>query len=353
MMATIDVLVVDDSPFMQRIITKLLETDSRIRVVGTASDGYQALEEIQNIHPDVVTMDIEMPRLDGLAALGKIMQQMPTPVIMLSGIDDASAAVQALELGAVDFVAKPSGTVSIDLYRIRDELITKVKTAALVNLERVAAQAELSAAPIPAPGWKAVAHSLPLVAIGASTGGPRALALILRQLPADLPAGVLVVQHMPVGFTAGFAQRLDRHSSLAVEEASEGEIVRPGTVYVAPGGKHMVVVKEKDRTVIQLLDTAAVNSVRPSADVLMVSVAGVVEAHSVGVVLTGMGKDGCEGLARITQAQGVTLAQNRESSVVFGMPRAAIERGVVDRVLPLSEIPAAIVQAVEEKCSHG
>lgn len=352
-MATIDVLVVDDSPFMQRLITKLLETDPHIHVVGTAGDGHQALERIRDIHPDVVTMDIEMPRLDGLATLDKLMQQMPTPVIMLSGIDDASAAVQALELGAVDFVAKPSGTVSIDLYKIRDELVAKVKIAALVNLEPVVAQAQLPAAPALAPVPKTPAHGLPLVAIGASTGGPRALTLIFHQLPADLPAGVLVVQHMPAGFTAGFAQRLDLHSPLGVKEAGEGEAIESGTAYVAPGGKHMVVAREGDRLLIHLLETAAVNSVRPSADVLMTSVAEVAEAHSVGVVLTGMGRDGSQGLAHIKRARGATLAQNRESSAVFGMPRAAIEQGVVDRVLPLSEIPAAIVKAVEEKCGHG
>lgn len=352
-MATIDVLVVDDSPFMQRIITKLLETDPCIHVVGTASDGLQALEQIRNLRPDVVTMDIEMPRLDGLAALDRLMQQMPTPVIVLSGVDDASAAVQALELGAVDFVAKPSGTVSVDLYKVRDDLVAKVKIAALVNLDRVVAQAELPAAPIPAPGWQAPEGCFPLVAIGASTGGPRALALILRQLPADLPAGVLVVQHMPAEFTTGFAQRLDLHSPLGVKEAGEGQVVHPAEAYVAPGGKHMVIVKKNDRAVIQILTTAAVNSVRPSADVLMASVAEAAGAQSVGVVLTGMGRDGSEGLARIKQVQGTTLAQNRESSAVFGMPRAAIEQGVVDRVLPLSEIPAAIVQAVEDKCGHG
>jgi len=352
-MATIDVLVVDDSPFMQRIITKLLETDPRIRVVGTAADGYQALEQIRSIHPDVVTMDIEMPRLDGLATLHRLMQQMPTPVIMLSGVDDATAAVQALELGAVDFVAKPSGTVSIDLYKIGEELIAKVKIATLVNLDRVAAQVELPAAPVPAPGERESAHCLSLVAIGASTGGPRALDWILRHLPASLPASVLVVQHMPAGFTAGFAQRLDLHSPLQVTEAGEGQVMQVGSAYVAPGGKHMVVTEKGGQPLIRLLATAAVNSVRPSADVLMASVAEVANAHSVGVVLTGMGKDGSEGLARIKQAQGITLAQNRESSTIFGMPRAAIEQGVVDKVLPLSEIPAAIVEAVEGKRDHG
>jgi len=346
MAVTVDVLVVDDSPLMRRIVTKLLESDPRIRVVGVAADGYQAIEQVRVLRPDVVTMDIDMPNLDGLAALQQIMQQTPMPVVMLSGVKEASAAVRALELGAVEFVAKPSGTISIDLYKVRDELISKVKLATLVNPRRTAPQMKQPVAQL-LPQRRLEGECRRLVAIAASTGGPQTLGQIFRQLPANLPAGVLVVQHMPAGFTASFAQRLDRHSSLHIEEASDGRVVKLGEGYVAPGGRHMIVAEEGGQPVIRLLDTPVVNSVRPSADVLMESVAQTAGACSVGVVLTGMGKDGSDGLAHIKRAGGITLAQDRETSTIFGMPKSAIGQGVVDQVLPLASIPAAIVEAIQ------
>ena len=347
MAVTIDVLVVDDSALMQRIITSLLESDPLIRVVATAADGYEAIDKVEAVRPDVVTLDIEMPRLDGLQTLQRIMQRAPTPVVMLSGLKDAEVAVRALELGAVEFVAKPSGTVSIDLYKVRDELINKVKLATLVKIHRVMAQAEpspplpiLPRRPGPNPAW--------MVAIGASTGGPRALGELLHRLPAELPASVLIVQHMPAGFTASFAHRLDQRSPLHIEEARDGQEVTTGSAYVAPGGVHMVVARERGQTTICLQDTPPVNSVRPSVDVLMSSVAHLNGACSVGVLLSGMGADGTEGLAQIKAAGGLTLAQDRQTSTIFGMPRVAIKRGVVDRVLPLSEIPGAIVAAIQQ-----
>jgi len=346
MAATVDVLVVDDSPVMQRLVTHLLESDPRIRVVSTASDGQEAIEMVEAIRPDVVTLDIDMPRLDGLAALQQIMQRTPTPVVMLSGVKEAAAAVRALELGAVEFVAKPSGTVSIDLYKVRDELIGKVMLATMVNVNRAVARARpLPPRPValrrPAQGdaW--------LIAIGASTGGPRALDYVLRALPASLPAGILIVQHMPASFTASFAQRLDRHSPLHVEEARDGQRVAAGSAYVAPGGIHMVVVDQQGQPTIRLEDSPPVNSVRPSADVLMASVARLSGDHGIGIVLSGMGADGTEGLAQIKAAGGLTLAQDRETSTIFGMPKVAIERGAANRALPLSEIPAAIIEAMQ------
>jgi len=344
---TIDVLVVDDSALMQRIITSLLESDPLIRVVSTAADGYEAIEKVEAVRPDVVTLDIGMPRLDGLQALQQIMQRAPTPVIVLSGLKDAGAAVRALELGAVEFVAKPSGTVSIDLYKVRDELINKVKLATLVKLHRVMAQAEPSP-PLPILPRGPAANQAWMVAIGASTGGPRALSELLRRLPAELPASVLIVQHMPAGFTASFAQRLDQRSALHIEEARDGQEVTTGSAYLAPGGVHMVIARERGQPTIRLQDTLPVHSVRPSVDVLMSSVAHLNGAYSVGVLLSGMGADGAEGLAQIKAAGGLTLAQDRESSTIFGMPRVAIERGVVDRVLALSEIPGAIVAAIQQ-----
>jgi len=350
MAVPIDVLVVDDSPLMRRIITSMLESDPRIRVVSTAADGYEAIEKVEALRPDVVTLDIQMPRMDGLEALRQIMRRAPTPVVMLSGVKEATAAVQALALGAVEFVAKPSGTISIDLYKVRDELISKVKLATLVNLDRVVARMEPLVPPLSlSPPMGRMKGGAWMLAIGASTGGPRALYQVIRCLPAELPSSVLIVQHMPAGFTTSFARRLDQCSPLHVEEARDGQAVTMGAAYVAPGGVHMVVAKERDQPTIRLQDTPPVNSVRPSADVLMASVARLNGARSVGVLLTGMGADGAEGLAQIKAAGGITLAQDKESSAIFGMPKAAIERGVVDRVLPLSEIPHAIVAAIEEK----
>ncbi|NOR82406.1 MAG: chemotaxis-specific protein-glutamate methyltransferase CheB [Ardenticatenales bacterium] len=343
MAVTINVLVADDSALMQRIITKLLESEPGIRVVGTADDGRQAIECVGRLSPHVVVMDIDMPNMDGLAALQHIMQQRPTPVVMVSGVSDASATLRALELGAIDFVAKPSGPISIDLYEVRDELIAKVKLASLADPAPI--EAESIRAPLP-PAFQSPSGRLCLVAIAASTGGPQTLGHIFRQLPSGLPTAILVVQHMPAGFTATFAERLDRHSPVNVREARDGETIRSGVAYVAPGGVHMAVVKEGRGPVLRMEETPPVNAVRPSADVLMSSVALVAGRSSVGIVLTGMGKDGSDGLAQIKRAGGATIAQDEESSIVFGMPGSAIGQGVVDRVLPLLEIPAALVDAV-------
>ena len=349
MAVTIDVLVVDDSPLMRRIITSLLESDPRIRVVSTASDGYEAIEKVKTVRPDVVTMDIEMPRMDGLAALQRIMHYTPAPVIMLSGVKEAAAAVRALDLGAVEFVAKPSGTISVDLYKVRDELIAKVKLATLVKLGRGIESETGPLIPLAGASGRPEKSRPWMLAIGASTGGPRALGKLLRRLPPDLPAAVLIVQHMPASFTASFAKRLDQRSPLHIEEAQDGRAVTPGSAYVAPGGIHMVVAGERTRPIIRPEDTPPVNSVRPSADVLMASVACLSGSRTIGVVLTGMGADGAEGLAQIKEKGGLTLAQDRESSTIFGMPKAAIERGVVDGILPLSKIPRAIVTATQKR----
>ncbi len=348
MTATLDVLVVDDSRLLQLIIVKLLECDPRIKVVGVASDGQQAIEKVHALRPDVVTMDIQMPKMDGLEALRRIMQQAPTPVVMLSGLTDASAAIQALQLGAIEFIAKPSGTVSLDLFQVRDELISKIKLATLVNLDRAMASINTPAPPLHlAPGTDRTHQSA--IAFASSTGGPRALEKIFRQLPAGLPASVFVVQHMPVGFTASFAKRLDQHSPIHIEEAQDGQAVKPGEGYVAPAGRHMSVVEEKGQPIIRLLDTPPVNSVRPSADVLLASVAEVFGRHSIGGVLTGMGKDGRDGAARIKACGGFAFAQDRATSTIFGMPKAAIEQGVVDKVLPLTEIAYAIIQVLQDR----
>ncbi len=342
----ITVLVVDDSPLMQRIITRLIESDPRIRVIDTASDGLEAIRKATERCPDVVTLDIEMPRLDGLGALKAIMERTPTPVIMLSAIDEADTVMQAMQLGAVEFVAKPSGTVSIDLYKVRDEIVNKIKLATFVTSHPISPSPS-PRAPLELPLSASAGSSAPwYVAIGASTGGPRAIEAVLVALPRGLPLSVFIVQHMPIGFTRSFAQRLNRASSLKVVEAEDGMRVETSCAYVAPGGVHMTLVRNGKGVVVRLEASQPVNSVRPSIDVLMESVAEIGGARTLGVLLTGMGSDGVAGLARIKAVQGYTIAQDRESSTIFGMPRAAIRRGVVDGVLPLNQIADALVRVV-------
>lgn len=353
MSATVDVLVVDDSALMRRVITHLLESEPRIRVIDTAQDGVDAVEKVVRLRPDVVTLDIEMPRMDGLQALQSIMQLMPTPVVVLSGLDSADVVFRALGFGAVDFVAKPSGTVSIDLHRIRDELIGKIRLAALVNLDHVLQpplgadrraiqpSRSLSAGSSPDSRW--------FVVIGASTGGPQAVTQVIEYIPPELPVSVLIAQHMPAGFTASFADRLDSVSGMHVVEGQEGQEVRVGSVYVAPGGRHMVLSGDRGHPFIRLQESVPEKAVRPSVDVLMRSVVEIAGSHTVGVLLTGMGSDGVAGLEEVRLAGGYTIAQDEPSCTVFGMPRVAIQRGIVDVVLSPAEIPAAIERAIVER----
>jgi len=344
----LQVLVVDDSALMRRLIADLLESDPGIEVVGTARDGQDAVEKVAMLHPDVVTMDVEMPGMNGLEALSHIMQQFPVPVVMLTGLRDADVALEAMERGAVDFLLKPSGTISVDLHKIRDELIRKVKLARLVNLRKLT-QPLPPAKPLPSFRSHPRRNGHRAVVIGASTGGPRAVEEILATLPGDLPAPVLIVQHMPPGFTRSFAERLNQRSALQVKEAEGGDILKPGRAFVAPGDFHMRVRPGRNHAVIRLEQSEPVNGVRPAVDVTMMDVAEVYGAGSVGVVLTGMGADGARGARRIKAAGGFVIAQDQGTSVVYGMPRAVVKTGAADRVLPLEEIPAAILQVLTEE----
>ena len=351
---TIKVLVVDDSAFMRKVITNLIETEPDLKVVGHARNGLEAVKKIPELQPDVITMDLEMPQLDGLHALGYIMSEHPTPVIMLSAFtkDGADVTLRALDFGALDFVCKPSGTVSLDMEKVRDELVHKIRAAAVANL------AHLSLAP-PPPTSKPVreveapADFRRVVAIGTSTGGPRALAEILPGLPGDLPAAVVIVQHMSQGFTKSLADRLDAVSRLEVREANEGDWLKAGTALIAPGNHHLELVRETDggtlRARATLNQKPPVHSVRPSADVLFESVGAQFGPHSIGVLLTGMGHDGAKGLGIIRAHGGHTIAQDEASCVVYGMPKAAVDAGYAQKVVPLSHVALEIVRMVYER----
>ena len=341
------VLVVDDSAFMRKLVTELIEGSGEFRVIGTARHGIDALLKVQALEPDIVTLDIEMPELDGLGALERIMRESPRPVVMLTAASGAGdeMALRALERGAVEFVRKPSGPISLDLATIRDELLVALRAAAQVNLAGVHDSALTSTQEHASP-YAAGTSARFVIAIAASTGGPRALAELVPALPAQLDASVLIVQHMPPGFTKTLAERLDSLSALTVREAAHGEIIAPGHVYIAPGGMHMRVQSVARARVIMLDDAPPVWGVRPSADPLFRSVAESAGAAAIGVVLTGMGRDGAAGLRAIRDAGGAGIAQDRDSSIIFGMPQAAAAAGGATMVLPLASIAPTLATMV-------
>jgi two-component system, chemotaxis family, protein-glutamate methylesterase/glutaminase len=342
MSAPVRVLVVDDSALMRKLIPQMLSSDPAIEVVGTALDGTFCLKKIEELKPNVVTLDLEMPGMNGIDTLKEIMRRNPVPVIVFSShsIEGASVSVKALGLGAFDFVTKPKDA-SAHMAETAKELIAKVKAAAECKLKprmlpRTPAKREkvsISTAPTK------------VVAIGVSTGGPQAMEYLLSQLPGDFPEAIVVVQHMPDGFTDMFARRLDEVCPLQVKEAQSGDLLQAGRVLICPGSRHIKVKRLPIGDVVTLSDEARVNGHRPSADVLFRSVAEEFKTNAVGVIMTGMGDDGAEGLGEIKKAGGMTIAQNEESCVVFGMPKAAIERGYALRVVGL-DVLAATLQAL-------
>jgi two-component system chemotaxis response regulator CheB len=343
-MKKIRVLVVDDSALMRKLIPQLLSADDSIEVVGTAMDGTFCLKKIEELKPNVVTLDLEMPGMNGIDTLKEIMRRQPVPVIVFSShsTEGASVTLKALGLGAFDFVAKPRDA-SMHLGETAKELIVKVKAAAECKLKPrslpgVVARPEKRAAPSAGSATK-------VVAIGISTGGPQALEYVLSQLPADFPGAIVVVQHMPEGFTEMFARRLDELCSLRVKEAQSGDALQPGRILICPGSRHMKVKRLPLGDIAVLSDEPRVNGHRPSADVLLRSVADEFQAQAVGVLMTGMGDDGAEGLGAVKQAGGMTIAQSEDSCVVYGMPKAAIERGYAQRVVAL-DVMSATLQAI-------
>jgi two-component system chemotaxis response regulator CheB len=340
------VLVVDDSAFMRRVIGEIIDRSGEFRVVGTARNGHDALRQIHALAPDIVTLDVEMPELDGVETLGYIMSETPRAVVMLSAASTQGGVdltLRCLELGAVDFVRKPTGVGSHDLSTVAATLLDALRAATEVNLQGV----QLLARPrfvTPAPVVRSRSDATVAVAIACSTGGPRALAEVIPALPGDLLAAVLVVQHMPPGFTRSLANRIDGMSELRVTEAEHGEPVVVNRVYLAPGGLHMRVVGNGPGAwTIALDDGPAMHGVRPSADRLFESVAEQFGAASIGVVLTGMGKDGAEGLRAIRKAGGAGIVQDRATSTIYGMPQAALKHAGAEMIVGLPSVAPTIV----------
>jgi len=341
----IRVLIVDDSSLIRQLLTMLLAADPEIEVVGSAPDPLVARELIKSLNPDVVTLDIEMPKMDGVSFLRKIMALRPLPVVMISTLTQASAdvTIQALEIGAVDFVAKPTTNVAANMEALGDEMRTKVKAAARA---RVRARPEQPSAPPPR-RTTPIGPTQKIVFVGASTGGVEALHKLLLGFPADCPP-ILITQHMPERFTTSFAARLNNECAMTVHEAAHNQPVEQGHVYIAPGGQHLEIARNGNRYVCRLHLDPTVSGHRPSVDVLFRSAARLIGKRAVGAILTGMGGDGADGLLEMRQAQATTFGQDEATALIYGMPRVAFERGAVMRQLPLGRIAEAILDACAE-----
>ena len=340
----IRVLVVDDSAIVRKVISDTLNRDPGLEVVGTATDPYVARDLILQLRPDVLTLDIEMPRMDGLTFLRVLQKHHPLPVVILSALTQSGSriAMEALEAGAVDVLAKPTSSWSVG--HLTEELAQRVKGAAAAR--RIIVKPDLGGTPARTLPAQREYDARQIILMGASTGGTEALKEVLTRLPAGLP-GICVVQHIPAGFSRALAERLDRQCAFEVREAAEGDEVRPGLALIAPGDYHMLIGRQTGTYRVGLKQGPPIHYTRPAVDVLFNGAAAACpDGLAVAVLLTGMGHDGAQGMAKLKAAGATTIAQNEESCVVFGMPRAAIELGVVDQVLPLEEIPHAIVRAV-------
>jgi two-component system, chemotaxis family, protein-glutamate methylesterase/glutaminase len=375
--ASIGVLIVEDSPFMRLTLQKILSQDPNIKVLDTARDGREGILKLQSLRPQVVTMDVEMPVMDGLQALDEIMRWQPTPVIILSAVttEGAQATLKALDLGAVDVVTKPSGKPGDDLAALTKDLVEKVKTAAGVNPTRLGHKALNSfaqsvrktevQAPLgsvlseygqtirPTAKGKPAAfpkYPVEIVAIGTSTGGPSALQAVLPVLPANFPVPVLVAQHMPIGFTGPLAQRLNGLCPLNVLEGKHGDVLKAGSVYIAPAGKQLQVQRTSGQLTLHIGDEAPIHTLyHPSVDVMLLSLAKSVGKGTLGVIMTGMGNDGTKGIKEIKALEGFAIAESEETCVVYGMPKSLVEAGLADRVVPLGDIGRTIVECVMRK----
>lgn len=344
----IKVMVVDDSFFMRKLISDMLNSDPDIKVIDTARNGEDCLKKLEKIKPDVITLDLIMPGESGLETLKHIMAEHPTPTIMFSAYTskDADITIKCLDSGAVGFVLKPSGTISLDVAKVREELLKEIKIAATANIKKI--KFLLTKKPVKHVIKPSAVVMDKVIVIGSSTGGPAALELLLPEFPFNTPAGILIVQHMPSKFTKSLAERLDTMTDIEVKEAEEGDIIEAGRAYIAPGDFHMIVEKKEVRgsikAVISLNKNPLVKHLRPSVDVTMLSVADVYGENAIGVVLTGMGDDGTDGMHAIKAKNGKTIVQDEDSSLIFGMPKQVIKNGDADYTLSLFMISRKILE---------
>lgn len=346
---TVRVLVIDDSAYNRRTIIKLLEEIPGVTVVGYACNGEEGLRKFFDLQPDLVTLDLEMPRIDGFGFLRIVMQNRPTPVIVISSLADDENVFKAMELGAVDFVAKPTSRISPELVNIRDDLLAKVMETARTDMNKVlrrpsARDRVREAATGPMSTFIPRSNGLGQIVIGASTGGPPALQSLLSSITDPLPLGIAISQHMPPVFTRAFAERLNKFCALEVKEAQMGDLMLPGRVLIAPGGKNLTFQVRAGNVVALVEDPPPSQRYTPSVDVMFKSASEVFGANLLGVVLTGMGNDGARGVERIKEQGGQVLAESEESSIVFGMPKEAIATGKVDKVLPLSLMAGEVLR---------
>ncbi|MGD0883878.1 MAG: chemotaxis response regulator protein-glutamate methylesterase [Thermodesulfovibrionales bacterium] len=348
----VKVLIVDDSAFMRNALSAMLSSDPEITIVGTARDGLEAIEKVQALKPDIVTLDVEMPRMDGITALKQIMAKNPVPVIMVSSLttDGAKVTLDALDMGAVDFLPKNLSDLSINIVKLKELLIDKVKHLGRKGVVRKRIREEdrrSVAIPQSMPVRTTGERRIGIVSIGTSTGGPRALQDIIPKLPKEFPVPIVIAQHMPASFTGPFADRLNQLSQLIVKEAEEGEPLKPGVVFIAPGFGHMRVSRKRGiEPVISISANKEEFVYRPSVDALMLSVAELFPGRALGVILTGMGNDGLKGLAALKKNGGRVFAQNEETCVVYGMPKAVVDAGIADKILPIEEMAGEMVNAV-------
>lgn len=343
----IKVLVIDDSALIRSLLTEMINEQSDMEVIGTAPDPLVARDMIKQLNPDVLTLDVEMPKMDGLDFLEKLMRLRPMPVVMVSTLTERGSEItlRALELGATDFVTKPKTGISDGMREYTDLIADKIRIASqarIATLQRTVKQGTESTATVGLLKNRLIS-SEKLLIVGASTGGTEAIKAFLLQMPSDCP-GILMTQHMPAGFTKSFAGRLDSICKISVSEAVEGERVLPGHAYLAPGDKHLLLAKSGANYVVKLSDAAPVSRHKPSVDVLFDSAAEAAGKNAIGIILTGMGKDGAAGMAKMKQAGTYNFAQDEASCVVFGMPKEAIASGGVDEILPLKELPKAVLR---------
>jgi len=341
------VLIVDDSAYTRQMIKKIIEQEEGLEVVGIASDGIDAMAKTLRLKPDIITLDFEMPEMDGFSFLRWLMRERPTPVIMVSSHNDSKTVFKALEFGAVDFITKPTKRASLELQSIEKDLIRKIRGLKDIRLDILSKNLRLldNEEPVETAG-EVGKQSVQVVAIGSSTGGPAALQIVLSRMPADFPAGIIISQHMPRGFTGQLSERLNRLSQLRIKEAQDLDPIKPGHVLICPGGYHLNVRRRGSKNVVILKEGKITDKYIPSVDHMMKSAADAFGANTMGVVLTGMGNDGKQGVVEIKTKGGYTIAESEASAVVFGMPAEAIKTGAVESVLPISEIAAEILRVV-------